>query len=60
MEKRYIQSLENLKEAIELCDEVNIYDNTNQFVELINIKDKKIKWMNNTLPEWVKDVIKNM
>ena len=60
IEKRYIQSLENLKEAIELCDEVNIYDNTNQFVELINIKDKKIKWMNNTLPKWAKDVIKNM
>jgi len=60
IEKRYVQSLENLKEAIKICNEVNIYDNTTQFVELINIKDKKIKWINNTLPKWAKDLTKNM
>ena len=28
VERRYYESLENLNQIIEFCDEVNIYDNT--------------------------------
>lgn len=50
MEKRYTQSLINLKEAIKICDEVNIYDNTDEFMQLINIKSGKLTWKDKIMP----------
>ncbi|WP_242943262.1 hypothetical protein [Clostridium uliginosum] len=32
----YYDSLNNLKEIIEICDEINIYENTEMFREIID------------------------
>jgi predicted ABC-type ATPase len=47
----------NLKEAIKLCDEVNIYDNTREFIQLINIKSGKLIWENKIMPKWTKIIL---
>lgn len=60
IEKRYTQSLLNLKEAIKLCDEVNIYDNTYEFIQLINIKNGKLTWKDKIMPEWAKIILKQL
>lgn len=31
IERRYDESLKNLKEILDICDEINVYDNTNNF-----------------------------
>lgn len=56
IERRYYDSLENLKEIIEICDEINIYDNTEIFKEVINIQQGKVIWCDKKLPIWTKDI----
>ncbi|OOM80298.1 hypothetical protein CLPUN_13370 [Clostridium puniceum] len=58
IEKRYAESLLNLKDAINICDEVNIYDNTNEFIQLINIKNGTLIWRDKIMPEWAKTILK--
>lgn len=52
IERRYYNSLNNLKEIIKLCDEVNIYDNTEMFREIIDFENNKIVWIDNKIPTW--------
>lgn len=35
IERRYYESLQNLNKIIEVCDEINIYDNTEKLREII-------------------------
>lgn len=42
IERRYIDSLNNLKKAIEICDEIKIYDNTELFEQVMYIKNGKL------------------
>ncbi|EPS48965.1 putative ATPase [Clostridium botulinum A1 str. CFSAN002368] len=44
IERRYYDSLNNLNNVIEMCDEVNIYDNTEILREIIYLKNDKIVW----------------
>lgn len=60
IEKRYSNSLINLKEAIKMCDEVNIYDNTHEFIELINIKSGKLIWKSNIMKDWSKTILEHL
>ncbi len=60
IEKRYAQSLINLKDVIKICDEVNIYDNTDEFIQLINIKNGKLTWKDKIMPEWAKKILKQL
>ena len=58
IERRYYESLENLNQIIEICDEVNIYDNTDRFKEIIYFKDGNLIWNDNMLPKWVNKLVK--
>jgi len=60
IEKRYSQSLLNLRDVIKICDEVNIYDNTDEFIQLINIKSGKLTWKDKIMPEWAKIILKQL
>lgn len=60
IEKRYTESLLNLKDVINICDEVNIYDNTNEFIQLINIKNGKLIWRDKIIPEWANPILKQL
>ncbi len=53
IERRYYNSLKNLNEVIEICDEVNIYDNTEVLREVAYLKQGKIAWADKKLPKWL-------
>lgn len=38
IERRYYESLRNLNDVIEICDEINIYDNTEVLRKVIYLK----------------------
>ena len=60
IEKRYVESLLNLNNVIKICDEVNIYDNTNEFIQLINIKNGKLICRDKIIPEWANTILKKL
>ncbi|WP_411682380.1 hypothetical protein [Clostridium thailandense] len=55
-EKRYHDSLQNLKSIVDICDELNIYDNTNKFEQIAYIVNGELKWKSVVLPNWTKDL----
>lgn len=57
IERRYYDSIENLKKILNICDEINIYDNTEMFKEIIDFENGKIKWIATNLPEWTRSII---
>lgn len=46
IERRYYDSLKNLNDVIDICDEVNIYDNSEVLREVIYLQNGKIIWRN--------------
>lgn len=54
--ERYSNSLNNLKDIISICNEINIYDNTTRFREVINIENEYLIWKSNIVPQWIKDI----
>ncbi|MGL5067256.1 MAG: zeta toxin family protein [Sarcina sp.] len=52
VERRYIESLENLKVVKDLCDVINIYDNTNKFRLIMIIENGLVTWNDRNLPDW--------
>ncbi|EHR0219581.1 zeta toxin family protein [Clostridium perfringens] len=55
IERRYIDSLNNLKKAIEICDEIKIYDNTKLFEQVMYIKNGKLIWKKG-VPPWLDNI----
>ena len=54
---RYMQSLENLKEVLPLCDSVRIYDNSKIFDEILYLNSKKIIYMRENIPSYMENII---
>lgn len=57
IERRYYESLENLNEIIGICDEINIYDNTDRFKEIIYFKDGNLIWRDKLIPKWADKLV---
>ena len=57
IERRYYESINNLKNIIDICDEINIYDNTEIFKEIIDFEKGKLIWKDIVIPNWAKDII---
>ena len=57
IERRFHESLKNLNHAIEICDEINVYDNTELFREIIFIKDSKLIWRDKKIPSWAMNIL---
>lgn len=57
IERRYYESLKNLNEALQMCDEVNIYDNSEKFRQLIYISEGSLIWKDKNLPDWGKSIL---
>ncbi|EES51210.1 zeta toxin family protein [Clostridium botulinum] len=53
IERRYYYSLKNLNDVIDICDEVNIYDNTEVLREVVYLKNGKIIWKDKKIPNWL-------
>ena len=52
IEKRYYESLNNLNKVINLCDEINIYDNSYMLKDIIYYKNGNLIWKANVIPNW--------
>lgn len=57
IERRYDESLNNLLNVANLCNEINIYDNTDIFKLVIFIKNGKIMWYDKNLPNWTRTIM---
>lgn len=53
IERRYVESLENLKNIIGFCDVLNIYDNTDRFKIVAIFEKGELIWKDRVLPEWI-------
>ncbi|AND85506.1 ATPase [Clostridium tyrobutyricum] len=58
VERRYYESLENLKILMLVCDETNIYDNTKQIEEIAYLINGAIKWKSKNMPKWSRKILK--
>ena len=45
-----------MQEVSPLCDKVELYDNTEQFVKIISIKNGRSVYKAEKLPDWAKDI----
>ncbi len=57
IERRYYDSLKNLNDVIDICDEVNIYDNSEVLREVIYLQNGKIIWRNKKIPNWANNIL---
>lgn len=57
IERRYYESLQNLKEVFNICDEINMYDNTSRFQEIAYVSNGNVKWKSILLPNWAKNIL---
>lgn len=57
IERRYVESLNNLKRAILVCDQVKIYDNTVSFVKEASFVDGKCTDQSGHIPMWLRGII---
>ncbi|QAT39877.1 zeta toxin family protein [Clostridium sp. JN-9] len=57
IDRRFYDSLKNLNESLSMCDEVNIYDNTVKFREVIYINKGNLFWKDRNLPMWTNNIL---
>lgn len=57
VERRFVESRENLKEIIGFCDEVTIYDNTILLEAKVFIKNGKILYVDSNYPKWLEGIL---
>lgn len=53
IEKRYIETLHNLKEILKDCDLAAFYDNTEEFRRFAIFRNGKVVRLSHTLPKWI-------
>ncbi|CAB1253025.1 hypothetical protein CLOSBL3_12580 [Clostridiaceae bacterium BL-3] len=49
--------MNNLKKILGICNEINIYDNTNEFKYAAYICNGTVKWKRNTIPNWSRKIL---
>lgn len=59
IERRYIDSLDNLKNVIDICHKINIYDNTEMLKLVMVIDSGKVMWKDSKTPNWLNITLKN-
>lgn len=58
---RFVVSRENLMEAIALCDEILIYDNSDESPKIIfHIEDSTVTQIENELPKWCAELLEEL
>lgn len=59
IERRYRESLINLKNVVDICDRINIYDNTEMLELVMVISNGKVIWENEKIPDWLNRTLNN-
>ena len=57
IERRYVESLENLQKVMPLCNRVIIYDNTKSFRKIISFVNGECKDRAEEIPEWCEKIL---
>ena len=57
VERRYTESLQKLKDAIPLCQKVELYDNTEKFRKIATLKNGRVSYLADDIPEWAKTLV---
>lgn len=57
IERRYTESLSNLKKIIPLCNRVKIYDNTISFRKIASFVNGECKDCADNIPAWCLEII---
>ena len=57
IERRYVESLENLKMIIPICDRVMIYDNSKHFIWIALFRNGECKDCADDIPDWCRDIL---
>ncbi len=52
IERRYIESFEQLKKVLPLCDKVELFDNTNSFLKLATFINGNCVMKKDSVPQW--------
>ena len=52
IERRYVETFENLNKIVSECDRISFYDNTNEFERFAVIEDGKFVVLVEDVPEW--------
>ena len=60
VEKRYYESLTNLKEIISKFDKVYLYDNSKKYKNIFSFSNNKILFKSNESISWAKEVIERI
>ncbi|MCQ2105087.1 MAG: zeta toxin family protein [Fibrobacter sp.] len=53
VERRFVESVENLRKAIELCDVVEVFDNTDSFIRVARYERGQCVLKSENVPTWV-------
>ena len=57
VERRYVETLNNLKIVLPQCNLAAIYDNTEYFRRFAIYKDGKCVRLSNRVPEWYRSIL---
>ena len=55
VERRYRESLDNLRIVLPVCDRVQIFDNTVAFRRIAEYRIGKLTWLASEIPEWFRE-----
>lgn len=58
IERRYKESLRRLQEVMPLCDKVELYDNSEQFIKVLTFKKSRLTYSAENVPDWAKLFLK--
>ena len=58
IERRYTESLRRLQEVMPLCDKVELYDNSVQFIKVLTFKNSRLTYSAENVPDWAKLFLK--
>ena len=56
IERRYVETFNNLNEIISKCDRISFYDNTNEFERFAIIEGGTTVILVNNIPDWFEKV----
>ena len=56
IERRYVETFENLNEIISECDRISFYDNTTEFERFAIFESGKVVVLVNVVPEWFEKI----
>lgn len=55
VERRYIESIQSLSKILNICDKIDLFDNSKQFEKIASIRSGSVIFESKSVPHWAKD-----